>query len=271
MRPGLLAVALGALTFTALGCGGQGSTVQPGGSGGAGSADELRGRTFLSTAATEDGQPRQLVAGTRVSLWFTDDGRIVANTGCNTISGSVRLDGGKITVTNDLSITEMGCDPPRHAQDEWLAKLLQATPTWQLDGDQLTVSAGNTELTMIDRDVAEPPPPLEGTRWFLDTLHASGTAASVPPDANAFLVFDGGRVTGSTGCNSLEGPATVSGSTIRFGEIVLTKKACPDTLANVERAVTAVLQGEVPFKIDAGRLTLNPDAEQGLSLRGDGG
>lgn len=259
-------VAIGALALTVLSCGGQGSTVQPGGSA-ASPADDLRGRTFLSTAVTEGGRPHQLVAGTRVSLWFADDGRIVANAGCNTIAGPVQLDGGKFTVSGDLSITEMGCDAPLHAQDEWLAKLLQATPSWQLDGDQLTVTSGGTELVMVDRDVAEPDAPIDGTHWVLDTIYSGETASSVPADTGAFLVFDGGKVTGSTGCNSLEGPATVTGSKIQFGEIVLTRKACPDTLAGVERAVVAVLRGEIPFKIEAGRLTLNPGSEQGLGLR----
>ncbi len=35
-----------------------------------GGLNDLRGRTFLSTGVTENGQPKQLVAGTRIRLSF---------------------------------------------------------------------------------------------------------------------------------------------------------------------------------------------------------
>ena len=257
-----LGLGVGVLLVVA-GCG---SAAQPGGSGGSG-GDELVGRTFLSTSATDGGEPRELAAGTRVSLWFADDGRLVANAGCNTLAGPVTLDGGKIETTADLSMTEMGCDAPLHAQDEWLAKLLQATPSWRLDGDELVVAGADAELVLLDRSVAEPDQPVEGTRWQLDTIFSAGTASSVPAGADAHLTFAGGRVTGSTGCNTLEGPAAIAGSTIKFGQLSMTRKACPGDLATVERAMVAVLQGDVPFEVESGQLTLDPGADQGLGLR----
>lgn len=243
---------------------GCGSTAEQGGGS---SGDELVGRTFLSTSATDGGEPRELAVDTRVSLWFADDGRLVANAGCNTLAGPVTLDGGKIETTGDLSMTEMGCDAPLHAQDEWLAKLLQASPSWRLDGDELVVTGADAELVLLDRSVAEPDRPVEGTRWQLDTIFSAGTASSLPAGADAHLTFDGGRVTGSTGCNTLEGPAAIAGSTIEFGQLSMTRKACPDGLAAVEQAIVAVLQGDVPFEVESGQLTLNPDADQGLGFR----
>src|SRR5690606_31306221 len=49
----------------------------------------LDGRTFLSTAVVEDGQPRPLVPGTQIRLGF-HDGRIAASAGCNTLRGTYR-------------------------------------------------------------------------------------------------------------------------------------------------------------------------------------
>lgn len=245
------------------GCG-QAPTAQPGGGG---SGEDLVGRTFLSTSATDGGEPLGLAGGTRVSLWFADDGRLVANAGCNTLAGPVTLDGGKIETTGGLSMTEMGCDAPLHAQDEWLAKLLQASPSWRLDGDELVVTGANSELVLLDRSVAEPDQPVEGTRWQLDTIFSAGTASSVPAGADAHLTFAGGRVTGSTGCNTLEGPAAITGSTIKFGQLSMTRKACPDDLATMERAMVAVLQGDVPFEIESDQLTLNPGVGQSLGFR----
>jgi heat shock protein HslJ len=81
-------------------------------------------------------------------------------------------------------------------------------------------------------------------------------------------VFAGGRVTGSTGCNSLGGEAAINGSSIRFGQLTTTRRACRDDLAPVEAAMLAVLRGDVPFELESGQLRLNPDGERGLVLRG---
>lgn len=254
---GLCAVAL-----LVVGCGGgQGPAAEPGGS----SATDLAGRTFLSTSVTEGGRPRELVAGTRVSLWFADDGRLVANAGCNTMTGQVRL-GSKLETPDGLSMTEMGCAAPRHAQDEWVGEFLRSGPSWRLDGDELFLKSGETELVLLDRSVAEPAPPVEGTKWLLETIYFGETASSAP--TGPYLIFANGKVTGSTGCNDLGGPAAIAGSTIEFGSITMTRKGCPDEYAHVEQAMVAVLQGTVPFKIEHGQLTLNPGAQQGLGFRG---
>jgi heat shock protein HslJ len=257
-------IGLCAVALLVVGCGGgQGSAAQPGGSS---SAADLIGRTFLSTSVTEGGQPRELVPGTKVSLWFAEDGRLVANAGCNTMTGQVRLDGGKLETPDGLSMTEMGCDAPRHAQDEWLATLLQSGPSWRVDGDELVLTSGQTELVLLDRAVAEPAPPVEGTKWLLETIYAGETASSAP--TGPYLIFADGRVTGSTGCNDLGGPATITGSNIEFGPINMTRKGCPDDLVPVEQAMVAVLQGTVPFEVEHGQLILNPGAQQGLGFRG---
>src|SRR5687767_14997293 len=63
----------------------------------AGSAvPDLRGKTFLATAVTEGGTPRALVQGTELSVEFTDDGRLIANAGCNIMQGPVDTAGGKL-------------------------------------------------------------------------------------------------------------------------------------------------------------------------------
>jgi heat shock protein HslJ len=121
-------------------------------------ADQLPGRTFLSTAVTERGVPRPMSAGTRVMLRFTPDGRLVAGAGCNTLSGRVELSGGRIWMP-EIGITEMWCEDDLLAQDQWLASLLDARPSWQLSGPHLRVSAGQAVIELTDRRVLDPPEP----------------------------------------------------------------------------------------------------------------
>jgi heat shock protein HslJ len=220
----------------------------------------LTGRTFLSSAVTENGAARQLAPGTQISLWFAEDGRLVANAGCNTLQGPVDTAGGHLSAP-DLSMTEMGCDAARHAQDEWLAKLLATKPSWQLQGDSLTVESGTTTITLRDKKVAVPDLSLEGRRWTLDTIVTGEVASHGASYAKAYLEFADGRVTGSAGCNAVRGPATISGDTIAFGPIARTRKACATDVNAIERAVLAVLDaGTTTYRIDAGSLTLKNTA-----------
>ncbi|MFC7614615.1 META domain-containing protein [Actinokineospora soli] len=157
------------------------------------------------TGAYTSQSGRDLVPGTAIRLDFTGDGRLVANAGCNTIAGGVDTGGGKLAV-KDLSTTEMGCDQPRHAQDEWLSGFLGASPEWRVDGDRLLLSAQGTELVFA-RPVA---PPLIGTTWVVDTLLSGDVASSVPVEAT--LKFDATTVFIETGCNSGSGGTGSAGT-----------------------------------------------------------
>lgn len=236
-----------------------------------GDGDRLRGHTYLSTEVTEAGTARDLAPDTRISLRFTDDGRLLANAGCNSMSGQVRLDDGTLD-SDGLATTEMGCDEPRHAQDTWLSGVLAKKPQWLLDGHQLVLTSGDTRIVLLDRKVADPDRPLAKTRWEVTSLVEGDVASSVPDtgtssaDTTAHLVFAGGKVTGSDGCNQLSGPATVSGATIEFGPITSTKIACQSDVAQVQRVVLAVLDGPVRFEIDADQLRLDHPDGAGLVL-----
>ena len=133
-----------------------------------GDAKDLWGREFLSTAVTEHGRIRPLVPGTRLRLAF-EDGDVRAYAGCNHLTGRALVDGRRLAVERFAS-TDMACDPVRQEQDAWLASFLAAGPTWRLDGDDLVLGGGGTEIRLTDRSVAEPDRPLRGTRWVVDAV-----------------------------------------------------------------------------------------------------
>jgi heat shock protein HslJ len=252
---GALLVLTGVVAMTACGSGS-----------GAGGAGEVWGRTFLSTAVTEAGKARPLVADTQLRLTF-ENGQVRANAGCNHMSGPASVEGGRLSVS-DLATTSMACDPPRMEQDSWLAAFLGGGPTWRLDGDDLVLHGGNTEIRLTDRRTADPDRPLHGTRWVVDSIIDSQAVSSVPAGAEAYLTFgEGNRVEGSTGCNSLHGSAVEQGDRITFSQLATTKMACADEKMRLESAVLAVLDGEVTARIDADRLTLTRPDGRGLQLR----
>ncbi|MGH8990329.1 MAG: META domain-containing protein [Acidimicrobiia bacterium] len=230
------------------------------------------GRDFLSTAVTEKGQDRPLVAGTRIRLGFTEDGRLVAGAGCNTMGGQAEVRDGRLVV-GDLATTEMGCDPDRHAQDEWLGRFLSSEPAFELEGNELTLTGGDTVIRLLDREVADPDRPLRGTRWVVDTIVDGEAASSVPEGAEAHVILnDENGFGGSTGCNQMGGGAVADedAATITFSDVIATKIACDDDRMALERAVLSVLDGEVTYQVKADRLTLDHPSGKGLGLRAAG-
>lgn len=232
------------------------------GGGAAGQGGDLRGKVFVSTSVTEQGKPRAMVEGTSVELNFTDDGRLIARAGCNMIQGPVSLDGGKLEAA-DLSSTAMGCpNPDLHTQDEWLTKLLAATPAWRLDGSNLVITGSNAEIVLS----AEAPEKLEG-EWKLDSLVSGDAVSSVPGGVPATLKFENGKVDVFAGCNTGSASYQVDGQTITFDSLVHTDKACGPDEMTVEKAVLAALTGQVTYKIERKNLSLTTTNGDGVVLK----
>ncbi|HEV2782271.1 MAG TPA: META domain-containing protein [Actinophytocola sp.] len=243
MRYAALTAGLAAV-LAVVGCARAAEPVEPGADPG-----PLRGRTFTATVLPDRDAPRAVVAGTSIRLQFTDDGRLVANAGCNTMSGPVDVAGGTLDAA-DLSITEMACDPPRHEQDRLLSTFLSGKPSWRLDGEQLVLSSPGAELTLTE----EKAPPLVGPTWKLDTLIRGEVAGSTPVDVT--LVFGPDEVTVSGLCNLRAVKYRSSGSTINFELGPMTLMACSPEIMTVEQAAVDLLDGEATYRIDAGTLTI---------------
>ncbi len=227
---------------------------------------DLDGRTFLSTELREDGEVRDLVPGTRIRIAFTD-GSISISGSCNIAGGAYRIDDG-VLVADALAMTEMACDDPRMAQDDFVVEFIGDRPTIALDGDELTLTTETMELAMLDREVADPDRPLVGTQWVATSIIDGATASSLPEGVEVTLEFVDGRMQGRFGCNSGGGDYTVDGTTITFGPLMTTKMACEAPQATVESHVLSVLERDVEFAIEGGSLTLM-HADLGLGFSAD--
>ncbi len=158
----------------------------------------------------------------------------------------------------------------RAEQDTWLADLLGSRPTISLNGDTLVLTGESSQVTLLDRQVADPDRELVGPRWRVETIIKGDVASSAPGEAESHFTFDaGGRVTGNTGCNQFSGAYQATADTLTFSQVGMTKKACPGAVNALELAVTVVFDGRrVPYRIEANQLTLTyPDGTGGLQLR----
>jgi heat shock protein HslJ len=256
----------------AMAVGGCAATVPPAGGGGGSGAggarpESLTGRTFLSEQVTEGGEPRPLVEGTRIEIGFSDDGRLRATAGCNTLSGAVEVQARRIVV-GELASTRIGCPPERHDQDRWLAGVLTADPVYELRGTRLVLESGDTAIRLVDRTAGSPNRPLVGTEWRLESLVDGEAVSSLPPGTGATLLFgDGSLSLQVVDCNRGTADVVIARLAVEVGVLSMTERACAPDPSAVELAVVGVLQGIVGYRIDGDVLTLRHPSGIGLVLR----
>ena len=241
-----------------------GSLPTPGG----GVGPDLDGRAFVSTGVTVDGADRPLVPGSLIRMTFAD-GRLSMNANCNTMSDQVQFDGNRMKLAGALATTEMGCPESLMSQDRWLADQLTTGGDLTVRGDVLTFVSAGTTITLQDSRTATPDAPLVMTEWVLDTIVEGDVASNVPAGVTANLSFGSGlpRAFVQTGCNAGSGDVEVGPSTLVFGALELTQRACLDPASMaVETAIVAVLQGDVAYVVAGGTLTLT-NGDRSLSWR----
>ncbi len=212
----------------------------------------LDGRTFLSRSVTG----HDLVIGTTIELSF-NDGNLGASAGCNSMGAPYSLDGDTlVTEGQGMTQTEIGCDPPRHSQDEWLSRFLTSEPTIALSGNDLTLAKGTTTIRLLDREVADPDRPLVGTSWRVDTIIEGDAASSVPDEGDVILRFPDETTfeASSQGCTSVRGEMSLGPQTITFDDIAVDDIACPSPWAETLEVIDGV---ETTYKIEAARLTID--------------
>ncbi|MEV0289918.1 MULTISPECIES: META domain-containing protein [unclassified Kribbella] len=247
-----------------------------------GSASTPMGKAYLSTAVTEDGEPKQLVPKTRIRLQFArvpnknaDGPRVYdvvrAHVGCNRMGTAVAA--GELLADGSLWIdglggTQVGCQPPLRDQEEWLKTFLTSKPSWRLNGDELTLTSGGTTITLLDRKVAEPDFPLDGIRWEVVTTITNADVRHHRYHAEqAWITLDGERLTGWTGCNELSGTITRNNTELSFSDVATTAHTCTSETAEVQAAMLATLGPAVSYTIDYNQLTLLAPSGIGLDLK----
>lgn len=224
------------------------------------------GHTYLSTYVT--GTP--IPGGGPLTLGFTD-GRVSADSGCNTSTGPVSFDGPVLRVSG-MATTMMACSGAKSGADAWQTALLQSAPTWKLDGSTLTLSGNGTTVTLQDKKVLHPDLPLTGTSWVVTTLlQPYGQVRSETLDAvrPTLTIASDGQVSGDAGCNRMTGTAEIEGSRATF-HLGTTRMMCAPDVMEIERQVLAALDGATEATVDSDTLTIRHNSNNtGLILRAE--
>ena len=111
-------------------------------------------RSFVSTAVVENGRPRPLVRDEPLTLRFGKRAKRAGaawQSACNWVSGPVTAARTHLDFAPSEQ-TAMGCPDEAHQQDEWFNDFFRADPRWELDGDRLTLAAGDVVIRLRDND-----------------------------------------------------------------------------------------------------------------------
>jgi len=88
------------------------------------------------------GEAVSSMVGERVTLQLSGDGRLTASTGCRDVTGSYSISDGQVQVTLDPYDT-IGCAAEVGDQDEHILEVLSHGFGISVDGDRLTLTAGD--------------------------------------------------------------------------------------------------------------------------------
>ena len=110
----------------------------------------------------------------------------------------------------------------------------------------------------------EDPSP-EGVVWHLAGYAVAGELGIVPWHVDPTLLLDGGRASGSSGCNRFDGTYTLEGDALSFDEaFVMTRMACGDEAGVVEDAYMATLPRTARWSIEDDVLSFFDEAGERL-------
>ncbi|MFN7056721.1 META domain-containing protein [Hyphomonas sp.] len=214
-----------------------------------------------------------VITGSEPRIKFTGDGQINGTTGCNRFFGQYEQAGGALTFSG-IGMTRMACMAPGVMEQETtFAGILSGAARLEADALGAITIRGENGIAFTARrlDAAADaaggdPAVLMGETWKVEDLNRGG----VIDRSNLTLTFGaGGQMTGSTHCNTIGGSYTASETTITFGPVRSTLRACTiEALSHQERTFTTALQGEMAWRITAdGALELTREGGHRILLR----
>ena len=156
---------------------------------------------WTAVAGTVDGVPVDVVAPITLEIAGTS---FSGSSGCNTYEYTVGIDGATVTFLEGFN-TEIGCSGPVTEMESLYVGSIG--PVAEVEQSGTTLVLQNERATWTFEWVPPTPnAPFAGTRWGFSMLIDEFGAMSFSEAVDAFLLFeDDGTVTGSNGCEPIDG------------------------------------------------------------------
>ena len=187
-----------------------------------------------------------------------DSGQLSANTGCNQLTGSYRLEGTALAIDKRMAVTQRGCPSALAQQEKALIEALARTTSYRIDQGRLELLDATGQILLTFTLVKTSP--LLGRVWQLDR-YQDAQKALVPPVARTQIdltFLERGTLGGSDGCNRYMSGYVLDQQTLKIGPIATTRMACRHTDGRAEQAAAyaAALERVAGFRVAGRSLTL---------------
>lgn len=160
------------------------------------------------------------------------NGEIVGYAGCNQFGGPFVIEGETITQV-EIARTARDClQEGVIEQENTLIEGLTTATSYTIEGNNLTINHSNGSLGFAKVDS---PADSLGTEWRLQAFDMGADAQPLVTGTTVTLTFgEDGRVSGSAGCNTFNGPYTLNGTTLSIEELAQTRMACDEPILTQE-------------------------------------
>ena len=186
----------------------------------------------------------------RYTVQFRAGGLVSVRADCNQVMGTYRQVGRRLSL--QLGPSTLAACPPGSQADVFLQ---------QLGAVVSQVSTASVLVLNLRQDsgsmIFEPQPALSliGTNWqVLSYNTGQGAVTTLLPETEMTATFgDDGVLTGSSACNTYNGPYSVNEVSLSIGPLTTTRQACADDVMEQEQAYLAALQASTRYELTADR------------------
>ncbi len=183
--------------------------------------------------------------GSQPTLAFASN-RYLGFGGCNWYQGMFVLQGANGLQFNAPATTtpRLAINSPVSVQEATLIPMLTNIAKYEIKDGKLRLLMGDGTLLLTFTQLQ--PLPLEATPWMLNFYFSPSTAIWTPPLVGTAptLRFEGGQVSGNTGCNDFTGKYDLQGDQLKISNLAATKKTCdqPNGIMTQEQTYLSTLE-----------------------------
>ncbi len=202
------------------------------------------------------------VEGSSITVQFSEDGSVAGSGGCNRFNAGFAASDNGVEVKEPMASTAMACDEAVMEQETAFFTALGEAYTFTMSEDALTlISKKGAELAKFAADNQD----LEDTEWTLVAYNNGKEAVVSVLDGSEtnFAFAADGTLSGTAGCNRMNGSFTTEDGTIEFGEIATTRMACPkpEGVMDQEFAVIEALGSAATYRVEGDSLEMRTDQD----------
>lgn len=179
-------------------------------------------------------------------------GRLSGFSGCNRFMGGYQLSAGKVQI-GMLAGSMMACPEPQMALEDAVRASLSGTLQYVIKGQQLSLAPATGPALSF---TAQPAATLEGVSWEVTGFNNGRQAVtSAILGTHLSMVFEQGKVSGSSGCNTYRASFTAVENRLSIGPVMTTRMACAaEGVMQQEQEFIAALESVKVWEIRDGLL-----------------